>query len=86
VTKVADIGAIQHSTWLPISASLYLCHCHASFQIYSETLDENCGFFPPHVYLAPPLGATPFKLQRDLVHQKSRVPRQPCSTDQVSHI
>jgi len=35
-------------------------------------LVENRRFSLPHLYLAPPLGVTPFEFSRDLWHQETR--------------
>jgi len=43
------------------------------FSRYSELFVESGKFFLLHVYLAPPLGVTPFEFHQDFWHLKTRV-------------
>jgi len=46
-----------------------------------ETLNwqKFADFTLPHLYLAPPLGVTPFEFRKDFWHQKTRVPGLSCA-------
>ena len=45
---------------------------------YSKLFVKSRHFNLPHLYLAPPLGVTPFEFCRDFQRQKTKVPGRSC--------
>jgi len=52
----------------PLSNYVSMLHHFSDILIYSSKI---ANFYLPRLYLAPPLGVTPFKFHQDLRHQKN---------------
>jgi len=71
-SKVVDIGTNRKGICdLLVSNSNFGVWSYlALFLRYCDLFAENCEFFPPHSYLTPSLGVTPFEFMDDFFISK----------------